>query len=272
MGVEVRIPSRASCRRQSTRPLTGTPQPLACRRSQEQIRLGPCTRCRVGGGTPPRGRTGWGVHLAVAPTPCGPGPRACPLLASVFSFSQQRCHEAASDAEWGRALSPRGCPQGRARLGSGAWGCRRSCSLLPGLRVRARACLQAAGWRVGRAPGAGVSVRAQEGGESRVGACLGLALSLAQGLGNSLAQLRRPPAQQSRAGRDCVFSDLIVGLRFPETQGKGAGLPPGPQPDPKAGQEAAGKRSNSQGGLSYLLPRQDVVLGKQLREESLLWL
>lgn len=118
-----------------------------------------------------------------------------------------------------------------------------------------------------------LSGRTQEGGEARVGACVGRALSPAQGLGCSLPQLWRPPTptEQSRAGRDCVLSDLIVGLRFPEARGKGAGLPPGPQPDPEAGQEAAGKRSESQGGLSYLLPGQDVSLGKQLREESRLW-
>lgn len=68
------------------------------------------------------------------------------------------------------------------------------------------------------------------------------------------------------------MSDLMMGLRFPEMRGR-TRLPPHPQQDPESGQEAAGKRLESLApGLSCLLPGQDVVLSKQLQEESPLWL
>lgn len=54
--------------------------------------------------------------------------------------------------------------------------------------------------------------------------------------------------QQSWAGGGYVLSDLMMGLRFPETEGRGAELSchlRPPQQDPKSGQEAAGKRSES---------------------------
>ena len=81
------------------------------------------------------------------------------------------------------------------------------------------------------------------------------------------------PTLQSQAGGDCLLSDLMMCLGFPETRGRRTGAAPNPQQDPESSQEPAGKRSENLAlGLCWLLPGQDVVLSKQREEESPLWL